>query len=101
MSKLKKSVHNNSNSNDDKLKNIWGGLNAIDTNKHEEERKEVLMMYVDYNKTLLQNKEKEKQNQLKQIKDQDLLNVQMNLEKFKNDMHNSSKIKRKQMEEIK
>lgn len=47
MSKLKKSVHNNSNSNDDKLKNIWGGLNAIDTNKHEEERKEVLMMYVD------------------------------------------------------
>lgn len=33
----------NLNSNE-KLKNHWGGLNAIDQNKHEEERKEVLKM---------------------------------------------------------
>jgi hypothetical protein len=33
--------------NNDKQKNLWGGLNAIDQNKNQEERKEVLKMYVE------------------------------------------------------
>jgi hypothetical protein len=80
-------------------KDNWSFLNAIDKDKNDTERKDCLKMYNDYNKSIIANKYKQKEKE-QQVKEREYQLVQNELESFKKDMHNSSKIKKNKYDEM-
>lgn len=77
----------------------WSFLNAIDKDKNDTDRQDCLKMYNDYNKALIAKKQRDKALE-QQNKEQEYHMVQNELNKFKQDMHNSSKIKKAKLEEM-
>jgi len=47
--------------NEEKLDNVWGGIRAIDQDKHNYERSKVLKFYNDYNMSLIKTNNKNKE----------------------------------------